>query len=290
MPSARNLLVTVFGDAVRPHDAALSVRSLAALLEPLGVTERLVRTSLTRLVGEEILIVTRVDRRSFYGVHPAATALFDRAEQRIYRHPARNWDGTWTLVVIDGAEGTARKRAALRRELEWLGLGTVAPNVLASPVVSAAAVNDVVARTGGLERVLITRAETLGAGAGLSDVELARRCAPVAELAARYQAVASSFEPLVDAATSEPLDPRMSFVARALLIASYRRVVLADPLLPASLLPGEWSGHQAYELVGHLYRRLLAPSEEQLVDVSETPEGGLKPLEDRWARFGDVPV
>ncbi|MCA1843679.1 MAG: phenylacetic acid degradation operon negative regulatory protein PaaX, partial [Actinobacteria bacterium] len=44
--SARTLLVTVFGDSVVPHGGEVWIGSLTRLVEPLGVSERLVRTSL----------------------------------------------------------------------------------------------------------------------------------------------------------------------------------------------------------------------------------------------------
>ena len=100
-PSARNLLVTVFGDALLPHgaDTAVSVGSLARLLEPFGVSERLVRTSLTRLMNDGLLTSRSVGRRSFYSVAPESVPLFRQADGRIYgtRRPA--WDGWWTVVV-----------------------------------------------------------------------------------------------------------------------------------------------------------------------------------------------
>ena len=139
-PSARNLLVTVFGDALLPHgvDTAVSVSSLATLLEPFGVSERLVRTSLTRLVNDGLLATRAVGRRSFYGVAPASTPLFRQADARIYGSRRRR------LGPVVDDRGDRRHRGNLRPNghvsangLTWAGLGVVAPNVMASPVVTA---------------------------------------------------------------------------------------------------------------------------------------------------------
>ena len=35
-----------------------------------------------------------------------------------------------------------------------------------------------------------------------------------------------------------PAEPELAFKLRTLMVASYRRIVLTDPLLPAELLPG----------------------------------------------------
>jgi phenylacetic acid degradation operon negative regulatory protein len=49
-PPARSLLVTVFGDSVAPHGGRAWLGSLIGLLAPFGISERLVRTSVYRLV------------------------------------------------------------------------------------------------------------------------------------------------------------------------------------------------------------------------------------------------
>src|SRR5437763_12835754 len=48
-PRAKSLVMTIFGDAIVPHGARLWLGSLIELVEPLGVTDRLVRTSVFRL-------------------------------------------------------------------------------------------------------------------------------------------------------------------------------------------------------------------------------------------------
>jgi phenylacetic acid degradation operon negative regulatory protein len=95
-PSARNLLVTVFGDALLPLGAGTtaSVAVLTELLGDFGVSERLVRTSLTRLVNDGLLAVESEGRRSSYGVAPDAHDLFRQADERIYRGAGPDWDGS----------------------------------------------------------------------------------------------------------------------------------------------------------------------------------------------------
>jgi phenylacetic acid degradation operon negative regulatory protein len=286
LPSVRNLLVTVFGDAVRPHGEAIAVGSLSALLAPLGVTERSVRTSLTRLAGEQLVSAARVGNRSYYGVHPEAAMLYERAEARIYRPPHREWDGRWTFVVVDPTVGDARRRARLRRELELSGLGTIAPNVMASPVASVESVREVAEHVELGDAVLITRAQTVGEAGFVTDADLARRCAPLDLLGARYEEVVEWFTPLAAALADgrEPTPPE-AFTVRVLLVATYRRVVLADPRLPSVVLPGSWSGHQAYEVVGRVYRALHDSSERHLVGIGETPSGTLAGPAPVAARF-----
>lgn len=277
-PSARNLLVTVFGDALLPHgaDVAVSVGSLADLLAPFGVSERLVRTSLTRLVNEGMLTTRAVGRRSFYGVAPESTPLFRRADARIYGSRRADWDGAWTIAVVDPNESTAAERGRLRQRLTWAGLGSIAPNVMASPVVTAEEAAVVVEQAGGFRNVLVGRAR-LADGAGVIDEEeLARRCAPLDEVAVGYDEFVAEFGGF-DRATLDVLGPADAFKLRVLLVASYRRIALVDPLLPESLLPEGWAGARARALAAFVYGGCADAAELHLAANAELPEGSLVP-------------
>lgn len=275
-PSARNLLVTVFGDALLPHGptTAASPRSLAALLASFEVNERLVRTSLTRLVNDGLLLVESVGRRSFYRVAPEALALFERADGRIYGPLHPDWDGSWTIVVIDAAEGSTASRSALRQELAWAGLGTVAPNVMASPVVAAADAAAVVDRLGGFTNVLVTRSQVVEGAGTVSADELAHRAVELGEVAGRYGGFVERFEPFADV---DPAEPELAFKLRTLMVASYRRIVLTDPLLPAELLPADWIGNRARVVAAEVYDRCADAAEGFLAGTVELPDGRLTP-------------
>lgn len=265
-PSARNLLVTVFGDALLPHgdDTSISVRALSRLLAGFGVNERLVRTSLTRLVNDGLLTTRSQGRRSYYSVAPGALDLFRQADHRIYRGTADEWDGSWTIVVIDGTEATARRRAVLRQELAWAGLGVVGPNVMASPIVDAEAAARVVSHVGGFANVLVSRSSVVEGDGTLGADELAHRVAALEEIAAHY----ARFIDRYAAYPSEPLEgvaPDLAFKLRMLLVAEFRRIALTDPQLPARLLPADWIGDRARRLAGGIYAAVAARSERFLM-------------------------
>lgn len=277
-PSARNLLVTVFGDALLPHgrDVAVSVRSLASLLDPFGVSERLVRTSLTRLVNDELLTIHAVGRRSYYGVAERSLPLFKSADARIYGSRNHEWDQSWTIVVIDGTEGTAAARARLRQRLTWAGLGVVAPNVMASPVVTAAEAALIVEQAGAFSNVLVSRSQVFDGAATIDEEELARRCAPLDQVAARYGEFVDTFDEF-DTATLAELRPVEAFKLRTLVVATYRRIVLVDPLLPEALLPEGWAGARARALAAFVYSGCADASERHLAATIELQDGAIMP-------------
>lgn len=267
-PSARNLLVTLFGDCVAPHDvsAMIPVSVMSELLGPFGANERLIRTSLSRLANDEMLTVQSSGRRSFYGVHAAARELFATADQRIYGALHTAWDGQWTIVVLDGNESTAERRAELRAELSAAGLGIVAPNVMASPTVSAAEAARAVVRVGGLNNVLLTRSSVLECGATLGPSDLAARAIDLAEVTAQYDEFVARFGKYSVRSVAE-LDDALAFKLRVLLVSVYRRIVLDDPPLPAELLPTDWVGARARGLVAELYEACVVSGERHLIRV-----------------------
>ena len=76
-------------------------------------------------------------------------------------------------------------------------------------------------------------------------------------LAADYRRFLQRFGAVIDrfrAADEGAHDPQQCFVVRTLLIHAYRRVLLRDPLLPASLLPLDWPGAAAYALCRDFYQ------------------------------------
>lgn len=285
-PSARNLIVTAFGDGLLRYgvDTEVSVQQLAQLLATFGVNERLVRTSLSRLVNEQLLAARQVDRRSSYRVDAAAVALFREADDRIYHALGTSWDGSWTMVVVDGTEGTAAERATLRQELAWAGLGVVAPNVMASPVVDPAVAAAVVSRVGTFENVLVSRSQVIEAAGTIGAEELARRSAPLERTADGYAGFVDRFGHF-DASHLGRLDGEQAFKLRTLLVATFRRIVLADPLVPAELLPGDWIGDRARAVAAELYTSIAAASEAFL-----SATVGLDTIDPPTDRFDAAPA
>lgn len=260
--SARVLLTTIFGDVILPRARPVAVQSLAGLVEPLGINERSVRTSLQRLADERLVVGERIGRRSFYQVHDEARATFESAEGRIYHQRPEPWDGLWTLAVIDRADGDDAA-ARLGRELRWLGMGLVGSDVYVSATLDASEVAETAARLGAPLAVL-TRAP-LQAGTVGDDARLATLADPDGVLHDLHKWHLDSFRDLVPIAGA--LSPLEAFLARTLLITSWRRIALRSTDPPSELRPAGWLGVEAYELTGALYHRLFAPSEIHLDDA-----------------------
>ena len=279
--SARTLLVTVFGDSVVPHGGEVWIGSLFRLVEPLGVSERLVRTSLHRLVGDGLLVTRRHGRRSFYSVAPSARHEFREADRRIY-HPRGGdpWDGRWTVVVETNGMA-APVRAAMRQHLAWLGFGSVGPTVHLSPLDCIEELRQLLGDLGASDQVAVFRGD-VPAATGLSEGDLARVIsADLDALKPAWRAFLRTFRPLAEALAGdgEEVDGQSAFLTRTLLVHGYRRVVLREPELPGELWPAAWVGGAAYELAARLYRALTGSAERHLATICEAGAAPLPPLE-----------
>lgn len=283
--SARSLLVTVIGDSIRPRGGEVGVGSLARLVEGLNISERLVRTTLNRLVGDGMLATRRAGRRSFYFVTGSADREFAQVEDRIYHRRRDAWDGTWTIVVeTDGLP--ALQRSELRRRLGWLGFAALVPGVQMCPVDRMGDVGEVLDDLGAGGRVAAFRSQA--DGVGLDDRTLARRTSDLDGLAPACEDFLARFASLAEGAAPrrDGIDPETAFLARTLLLHNWRRIALREPALPAPLWPDGWVGDTAYDVAAAAYRRLTPAAEAHLAAVVDGPAGFASPLAPPYdARF-----
>jgi phenylacetic acid degradation operon negative regulatory protein len=275
--SARSLLVTIFGDSIRPHGGEIWTGSLVRLVSPLGISERLVRTSLNRLAGEGLLTTSRVGRRSFYSVTSAADREVASVEDRIYHRTREAWDGRWTIVAETGAL-TPSMRTELRLRLGWLGFAALSPGVQICPVDRTGAVGALLEDLGAGDGVAFFRGQPNGVG--LDDRALARRTSDLDVLTPAYDAFLARFAPLVNGGAGE-VDGEAAFLTRTLLLHGWRRIVLREPALPAELWPDAWVGDDAYDVASAAYHCLSPGAEAHLGSVCETPAGALPDLDGR---------
>ena len=88
---ASSLIVTVYGDAIEPHGGAVWLGSLIQLLEPMGINQRLICTSVFRLTKDGWLKADKVGRRSYYSLTGAGRRRFEKAFKRVYSSSVPAW-------------------------------------------------------------------------------------------------------------------------------------------------------------------------------------------------------
>jgi phenylacetic acid degradation operon negative regulatory protein len=278
-----SLLITVLGDSIAPRGGVVTLGSLIRLAAPLGLPERLVRTSVGRLAQEGWLSSNREGRQSEYFLTDHGRKRFAEATARIYREASVSWDRNWTLLFLPSGNGLK----TLREELLWLGFGQVRPGVLAHPSRSVTDAREQLAELDASTDVLLLNAKSEGDDA---DRALMEAGWDLAELARSYKRFVDSFTPVRESIGARSAPPaETAFIIRTLLIHEYRKIHLRDPLLPHSLLPADWIGTHAYELCRSLYRAVFFAADDYVSAAAETLSGKLeRPARQTYRRFGGL--
>lgn len=266
---AGSLIVSVFGDAILPRGGEIWLGSLINLLVPLGLNERLIRTTVFRLVKDEWLTTQTQGRRTDYKLSSSGWRRFEEASKQIYASNAANWDNRWRLVMLV-SELVAKDRERLRRAFYWQGFGEINTNCFIHPSADLTTAFDAL-RVDGMAEVLPNLMPLIAVnprlGQSANDADIVRSAWDLEQLSANYIEFVKRYKAILDVLRKEKklkIDDQSAFLTRTLLIHDFRRLLLRDPELPEVLLQAKWPGHTARMVAKELYQRLLSPSENHL--------------------------
>jgi phenylacetic acid degradation operon negative regulatory protein len=266
---AGSLIVTVYGDAIVPRGGSLWLGSLLDLMAGFGVEPGLVRTAASRLAADGWFERTRIGKQSYYRLSAWGASEFATATTRIYRASEPPWSGEMEVAVITTPD--AAERAARRERMLRAGYGQAAANVMVRPHTAAAAGGPASAYSGTI--TMTTRPQSAE-----NARALAKACWQLDALDAAYRGFLKAFGPVADEIEAGArLTDAQAFQLRTLLIHDWRRIVLRDPLLPHAMLPEDWAGIGALELVSGVYRQVLAGAERWLDRNAVNENGPLPP-------------
>lgn len=283
-----SLIITIYGDAIAPRGGSVWLGSLISLLEPLGLNQRLVRTSIFRLTKEGWLTSNQVGRRSYYSLTDSGRRRFESAFKRIYAELYPEWRGQWDMIITTQLDNELRK--VLKKELEWQGFGNIAPGIMAHPMADMAEINSTLQELCVTNEIIHMKSSLLENQTSAPLKELVHECWNLDTLSQDYQVFLDRFRPILRTLDGQSdLDPEQCFQLRTLLIHHYRRLLLRDPRLPEKLLPADWVGTSARILCRNIYRQIFQPAEIYLSQTQETADG---PLPDAaphfFKRFGGL--
>ncbi len=267
-----SLIITVFGDVISCHGGVIWLGSLIKAMSLMGVNERLVRTSVFRLVKEDWLCSERVGRRSYYRFTAYGENEFQRAASRIYGEPKNPWKGRWQLLLVRDIEEPIREK--IRRSLQWQGFRSISPGVFAKPESDGMNVMQTLAEFGVADQVLLMDASAFE---GTSNELLSSLIADhwhLNEVAERYNAFLKRFNDInVLQKEKIMLSAAEAFVVRVMLIHDLRRAILQDIRLPDEILPADWPGRPAEKLAANIYRKVSKKSVRYIRDELESHHG-----------------
>jgi phenylacetic acid degradation operon negative regulatory protein len=281
-----SLIVTLFGDVVSQHGNTLWLGSLVRAMAPMGINERLVRTSVFRLVKEGWLESERVGRRSFYRFTHYGTHEYEHAARRIYALENNKWRGRWQLLIPQDIPEDRRER--FKRSLHWLGYRAIAAGTYAKPGGGGQTLKETLEDFNVADKVIILDAQT----AAISSTQLVRKLVhdnwQLEVVAQGYRDFLKRYKPLLKWAQRKQT-PEAAFVARTLLIHDYRRILLNDTPLPDELLPSAWPGAKALQLTGVVYKALAHSSIDYIYAELESGNGTMPEVDAQfWNRFGRI--
>ena len=269
------LIFTLFGEYILPRGGTIWTSNLLDLLGLLGISERAVRSTLSRMSRNGWLVAQKHGRRSQYSLTPRGWMLITQGAERIFEAPISDWNGFWHMVVYSLPEKKRRLRHNLRQRLSWYGFGLLSPGAWVSPHNRNAEVKNMCIELGIQKHVELFSCAHLGLS---TDQDLVKRCWDIQALATNYQAFITRYqneyqqcEQLRDAGSIPsdqlPISPENCFVRRFWLVHDFQSFPREDPNLPMVLLPPDWIGFAARKLFED-YRALLEPYASQYMDAA----------------------
>lgn len=282
-----SLIVTIFGDCIAPRGGSVWLGNLINILAPLGISGRVVRTAVYRLVQQGILNNEQVGRRSYYTLTDYGRQTFHEATHRIYASSQDSWDGIWYLLITTNL--SSEQRITLRKDLEWLGFRGLGSDLLVHPRIDEATLGRHLQTFAYSDKIVHMRGQ-LPSPANDHVLDLVSTTWQLPQLESAYQQFIALFEPvLAGVREAHRLPAADAFYLRMFLLHEYRKVLLRDPSLPAELLPADWHGHAAFELTKEIYQSVTPRSETFVDQTLENKEGRLPPADAQFfKRFGGL--
>ncbi|HVQ96709.1 MAG TPA: PaaX family transcriptional regulator C-terminal domain-containing protein [Mycobacteriales bacterium] len=268
-PMARAYIFDLLGDFARVGGDEIKLKALVALGETLGISPPTMRVTAARMREEGWLAVRREGREAYYSMTRKTLHLLDEGRQRIFRPKPGPWSGEWSMVIYTVPESDRATREKLRRDLTWLGYGSLAPATWVSPHPSLDRVADVGAALPNARLELVTMRATDVA----ADRSIAERCWDLAELNKEYDTFIRGLRLKLPRYRTGRLDGAEALEARINLVHAYRHFPYRDPGLPAELQPPAWLGERARTLFNEAHDLLLPGSLEYYESVIGAPVG-----------------
>ena len=257
---------TLLGDYILPNGGRIWTGDILYLMNLLDISERAVRSTLSRMSRKGWISPEKHGRRSQYTITPRGHALLESGYARIFEPNFTDWEQTWHLVVYSLPEKKRKIRHKLRKQLTWLGFGRLASGTWISPHNRQAELNNLFSEL----KIEAFVEQFSGVHLGpSSSLEMAKRCWDLQELETEYQDFVARYAPKYEQYLSkfnknQCLEPEDCFIQRFWITHEFQALPLKDPNLPTELLPPGWIGSTARDFVTD-YRKFLGPSANQFV-------------------------
>lgn len=259
--TSRTLLVTLLGAFARRTDNWLPISGIVTLLDTLEVEESSVRTGVSRLKKRQWLAPEKRDGRNGYRLTEVAQRSLVSGDQIIWhaREPAPLEDG-WCIASFSVPETERARRHLLRSRLASLGFGNVGAGVWIAPARMTDDASNVIEALGLSDYTNLFVGQHHG---GQDLLEMVNASWDLDDIDARYRT-------FVEAHTSDVVSLEVTrgsdvpndeaFVRYMRALDDWRTLPMRDPGLPRELLPEQWAGDAAAQVLERIVDELDAPA------------------------------
>jgi phenylacetic acid degradation operon negative regulatory protein len=257
------IIFNLFGDYVLPRGDAVWTSGLLEALEVLGVGERAARSTLSRMKQKGWLSASKNGRRSAYELTQRGRQLLDEGGRRLFGPRPSRWDGNWHLVIYSLPQELRTVRRHLRTGLSWLGYGMLSPGTMVAAYPMRAEVRALLLDLKVDPYVHFFTESQLESGA---HKKIVHRCWDIPALNSQYGEFIERHRRSHKALLARKpkrggLPQDESFVHRFWATYEFSAFPRVDPRLPEELLPREWRGATAADLMQELRATLKRPAE-----------------------------
>ena len=266
--NSKFFMLVLFGDYIRARGGSIWMADLLYLLDLLGIGEHTGRSTINRMVREGWFDVEKEGRHSRFSVTEKGDTILQGGDLRLNEIPTEKWDNTWHMVAYSLPEEKRKRRNDLRKQLTWLGYGSLGPGLWISPNNRLSELRTILKTLDVQDHVNIFSGSYWGPH---STQELVDQCWDLPALADEYrrfndfyQNDLAQFEKMSDSSKTTP-SAEDCFVRRFMLPVRLFPILQKDPNLPLDMLPQDWPGTIGRNLFTH-YRNLLTPKVDPFID------------------------
>ena len=256
--SATSLLRTIIGIGLRRLGGQIRIADLVALMEAVGVTPAATRIAVLRVKRKGLLLPEVVDGQPSYRLNPDAVPMLESGDRRIFTFRQQRDGDPWCLISYSIPETQRDARHQLRRQLGWIGCGTVATGLWICPAFLADEAEAILNELGLRDAATLFIAETPRTVGTLADA--ASRWWDLDRLRGLHQGFLASRA----AESVPPTDDREAFARFVTALDEWRILPYLDPGLPPSALPADWPGFDSVALFERITAVLAAPAQRYI--------------------------
>lgn len=285
--SGTSLIITFYGDFLWLSGGGIWLGSLIKCMDDVGLSQRVVRSSVYRLNKDNWLTVTKQGRKSYYFLSPDRYSETEAANRKIYNLETHYWNKRWNLIHTD--LGTNNQSKEEVRYLQCLGFGLVDKDFFIQPDMQQFNLKDIENVSKLIPSARIFQHAELSYINENELFSMVDQSWDLNKIRGLYEDFIEMFAPLANFLETKRLDdlnPRECFKLRLLLIHFYRKIILKDPLLPEQLLSKDWPKPTAQSIATSIYRKIHYKAFLYVQQFGETPTGALPaPIPKYYNRF-----